>query len=161
MSGLLQNKLEEVRLTNIVGLIKGDYRISSDLKQAISYYQESQAKRYYDIKYALGTRYGMELMNFLAPTKLGRHMYYKFSINWDFVVSNIPGPSEPLLFNDRKVEDVYWWIPNGTGLSISIFAMTYWNKFRLYLTLDNSVDIEGKRLIKYFEHELENAFWPD
>jgi len=74
------------------------------------------------------------------------------------VMTNVPGPREPLYFAGKKIENFIGWVPRTgrVGMGISIFS--YAGKVGIGLVTDEGLIPDPDMILKYFEDEFESLF---
>jgi WS/DGAT/MGAT family acyltransferase len=74
------------------------------------------------------------------------------------VMTNVPGPREPLYFAGKKIENFIGWVPRTgrVGMGISIFS--YAGKVGVGLVTDEGLVPDPDMILKYFEDEFESLF---
>jgi diacylglycerol O-acyltransferase len=70
------------------------------------------------------------------------------------VVSNVPGPREPLQLAGRKVGDMMFWVPHPAGLACGISILSYAGRLRVGVRSDVAVLSDPERIARLFEDEL-------
>jgi len=92
---------------------------------------------------------GTRLLNRLIRSKQGRT-----GLLGNVVLSNVPGPSEPLYFGSTRIEN---WFSTGQILDACTLNMTVWSyagKMNLNVVADSKVVRDGWVLIDYFQECL-------
>lgn len=74
------------------------------------------------------------------------------------VLTNVPGPREPLYFAGKKIENFIGWVPRSgrVGMGISIFS--YAGKVGIGLVTDEGRVPDPDTILEYFEEELDHLF---
>ena len=74
------------------------------------------------------------------------------------VMTNVPGPREPLYFAGKKIENFIGWVPRTgrVGMGISIFS--YAGKIGIGLVTDEGLVPDPDTILKYFEEEFDSLF---
>ena len=137
--------------------LKGKFNISSNLKQWIKNFEESQFSQNMSQNYLLGCRNPLELWCLFSSDLLRRKISYRTEKNWNLIVCHVSGPTEPLLFKGWKTMSVHSWVPSSKWVSTTFMGSSYWGEWRLQLSVDEAVQLDGKRFMRYFESELQNA----
>jgi len=74
------------------------------------------------------------------------------------VLTNVPGPREPLYFAGKKIENFIGWVPRSgrVGMGISIFS--YAGKVGIGLVTDEGLVPDPDTILNYFEDELDYLY---
>lgn len=73
------------------------------------------------------------------------------------VVSNLPGPKEPLYFNGSRLSNMVFWPPQTGSVGIGISIISYAGSVTVGLCCDRAVLDRPAQVIKDFETEMANA----
>jgi WS/DGAT/MGAT family acyltransferase len=77
------------------------------------------------------------------------------------VVTNVPGPREPLYIDGKRLRDVMFWVPHPARLGLGLSILSYAGKVIIGVRVDEAVSKNPGRLVELFEEEasamLENA----
>jgi WS/DGAT/MGAT family acyltransferase len=77
------------------------------------------------------------------------------------VVTNLPGPREPLYIDGKRLRDVMFWVPHTARLGVGLSILSYAGKVIVGVRVDEAVTKHPGRLVELFEEEasrmLENA----
>lgn len=77
------------------------------------------------------------------------------------VVTNVPGPREPLYIDGKRLRDVMFWVPHPARLGLGLSILSYAGKVIIGVRVDEAVSKDPGRLVELFEEEasgmLENA----
>lgn len=150
-------KVEELSMTNHVGIIKGSFDISTNIKECVKHYMNSQLKKYSKRNYALGTCYSLEIWRLFPPKYFQKLFGYRSEQQWDFTLNILHGPKKNLSFDGSRVLNIKSWIPNTTYISTSFCILTYGDEIRLQIMNDKNIDLKLDKIVKYFENELDLA----
>ena len=90
----------------------------------------------------------------LLPEYFKRFSIRSICKNYDFTVSNVPGPKSPLYFAGSKISELIGFTTPGFFTTyIGIF--TYNGSFRLVLSVDKVIDVDPKKLMDIICKEIE------
>jgi WS/DGAT/MGAT family acyltransferase len=77
------------------------------------------------------------------------------------VVTNVPGPREPLYIDGVRLRDVMSWVPHPARLGLGLAILSYAGKVIVGVRVDEAVSKNPRRFVELFEEEasgmLENA----
>ena len=81
-----------------------------------------------------------------------------FANKASMVMTNVPGPQEPLYFAGKKIENFIGWVPRSgrVGMGVSIFS--YAGKVGIGLVTDEGLVPDPEMILKYFEAEFNALF---
>ncbi|HET9595435.1 MAG TPA: WSD1 family O-acyltransferase, partial [Anaeromyxobacteraceae bacterium] len=77
-----------------------------------------------------------------------------FSRKASLVVTNVPGPREPLHLGGRRVDDAMFWVPHPAALGLGVSLLTYAGAVRMGVRADAAVMDDPADLVRRFEAEL-------
>jgi diacylglycerol O-acyltransferase / wax synthase len=98
----------------------------------------------------------LAIMNVLgrAPAAVDHVADELFARKGSLVITNVPGPREPLAIAGRRIKDIFFWAPHpGLGLGVSI--MSYAGNLRLGVRTDAAIEPEPDKLVALLESEIE------
>jgi diacylglycerol O-acyltransferase len=78
-----------------------------------------------------------------------------FAAKASLVVTNVPGPAEPLALAGRRVGSVMFWVPHPSLLGLGVSVLTYAGEVRLGVRADAAVMPRPADLVERAELELE------
>lgn len=90
-----------------------------------------------------------------APLYLSRLALRFFARKASFVVSNVPGPPEPLSLAGRRIRDLMFWVPHPQGLACGASILSYAGTIRVGIRTDAAVIADPQRLAETFADELD------
>ncbi len=71
------------------------------------------------------------------------------------VVTNVPGPREPLYLGGRKLKDLMFWAPHPARLGSNVSIISYNGVVRVGVRGDDNVLPDPEAMVRLFEEELE------
>jgi WS/DGAT/MGAT family acyltransferase len=71
------------------------------------------------------------------------------------VLTNVPGPREPLYLAGRKIDNVMFWVPQSGHLGLGISILSYDGGVRLGIATDAGLVPDPERIVESFEVEFE------
>ncbi len=74
------------------------------------------------------------------------------------VFTNVPGPRAPLYFGHRKIQDIFFWVPQAGRLGLGVSIFSYAGAVRMGVVTDAGLVPDPERLIESFHSELEALF---
>ncbi len=74
------------------------------------------------------------------------------------VMTNVPGPREPLYFTGKKIENFIGWVPRTGRVGMGISIISYAGKVGVGLVTDEGLVPYPDMILKYFEDEIESLY---
>jgi len=90
----------------------------------------------------------------LLPANISKRMAHLFGNKASGVLTNVPGPKQPLYFAGKKINNIMFWVPRSgmVGLGISIFS--YDGKVTVGIASDEGLMPDPEVLLEGFEEEF-------
>lgn len=76
-----------------------------------------------------------------------------FGLKTSLVVTNVPGPREPLFIEGKRLRDVMFWVPHPARLGLGLSVLSYAGKVIVGVRADEAVTKTPGRLVELFEEE--------
>lgn len=76
-----------------------------------------------------------------------------FGLKASLVVTNVPGPREPLFIDSTRLRDVCFWVPHPAKLGLGLSILSYAGKVIVGVRADEAVTKNPARLVELFEEE--------
>ena len=140
----LGNKFGLVFLPLPVG-VSGSYRRLTEVHKRMN---EIKQSRDGPITYALLRAIG------LTPEPVERRIVDLFTGKGTAIVTNVPGPSEPVYLAGKPVSAVLVWAPTSGHIGMSVSIFSYRGKVTVGLMVDAVLIPDPDRVITQLEHEL-------
>ncbi|EFK05476.1 acyltransferase, WS/DGAT/MGAT [delta proteobacterium NaphS2] len=88
------------------------------------------------------------------PPGIAKCLARYFSNKASGILTNVPGPKEPLYFAGSEIKNMMFWVPRAgdVGLGVSIFS--YNGKVSVGIAADEGLMPDGEALLEGFEEEL-------
>ena len=96
----------------------------------------------------------------LVPTRLHGNLVEFFGAKATAVLTNVPGPREPLYLAGRRVTNIMFWVPQSGRLGLGISILSYAGSVMVGIAADAGLIPDPERLIAEFETELAAAIRP-
>lgn len=107
-------------------------------------------KRSYEAPVALGVLHGMGCV----PLGMQRLVQRIFGSKATAVVTNVPGPRQPLFLGGACIEDILFWVPQSGRLGIGISILSYHQRVRLGIATDAGLVPDPHVIAAAFDDEL-------
>ncbi len=140
----LGNKFGLVFLPLPVG-VSGSYRRLTEVQKRMD---EIKQSRDGPITYALLSATG------LTPEPVERRIVDLFTGKGTAIVTNVPGPSEPVYLAGKPVSAVLVWAPSSGHIGMSVSIFSYRGEVTIGLMVDAVLIPDPDRVIAQLEHEL-------
>ena len=76
-----------------------------------------------------------------------------FGLKASLVVTNVPGPREPLFIDGKRLREVVFWVPHPAKLGLGLSILSYAGKVIVGVRVDEAVTKNPVRLVELFEEE--------
>jgi diacylglycerol O-acyltransferase len=76
-----------------------------------------------------------------------------FGLKASLVVTNVPGPREPLFIDGKRLREVIFWVPHPAKLGLGLSILSYAGKVIVGVRVDEAVTKNPRRLVELFEEE--------
>ncbi len=70
------------------------------------------------------------------------------------VMSNVPGPRQPLYFAGKEIKDIMFWVPRIGGLGLGISIISYNGRVSLGICTDTGLVADPNSILRHFENEF-------
>jgi len=92
----------------------------------------------------------------MAPSSLQKPALELLSEKASTVLTNVPGPREPLFLAGAQVRDMMFWVPQTGNVGVGISILSYNGQIFFGLLTDRRLVPDPARIIQRFRPELEN-----
>ena len=89
-----------------------------------------------------------------TPTRVEKVLVDRFTTKGSAVITNVPGPREPVYLAGTPVRGILVWAPCSGGVSMSVAIFSYAGEVTLGLMTDAGLVPDPERIIQAFEPEL-------
>ncbi|HEV2476021.1 MAG TPA: WSD1 family O-acyltransferase, partial [Candidatus Dormibacteraeota bacterium] len=90
----------------------------------------------------------------LAPVEVERLGLRFFGSKATAVLTNVPGPREPLYLAGRKLNRVMFWVPQSGRLGLGISILSYAGGVMLGVATDEGLVADPEKIVDAFEKEF-------
>lgn len=91
----------------------------------------------------------------LSPTQIENIIVAIFGMKGSAVVTNVPGPRQPLYFAGSKINSMMFWVPTPGNISLGVSILSYDNKVIVGFAADAGLIPDPEALLRCFIDELE------
>jgi WS/DGAT/MGAT family acyltransferase len=105
------------------------------------------------IAYALLSAVGM------GPRALQDQVTQVLGANASAVVTNVPGPQQPLFLAGRRITELNFWVPQSGGIGMGISILSYDGGIQFGVVTDAGLVPDPERIVNRFKDEFEKLMW--
>ena len=98
--------------------------------------------------------YGVLSVMGMAPVEVEKLGLRFFGSKATTVLTNVPGPREPLYLGGRKIDQVMFWVPQSGRLGLGISILSYDGGVSLGVATDEGLIPDPERIVAEFEVEF-------
>jgi hypothetical protein len=91
----------------------------------------------------------------LSPTQVEDIIVSIFGMKGTAVITNVPGPRQPLYFAGQKIETLMFWVPTPANLAVGVSIISYAGQVILGVTTDEGLIPDPENILRSFYDELE------
>ncbi len=99
--------------------------------------------------------YGILGLIGLTPPQVERRLVDMFASKSTLVLTNVPGPRQPVYFAGTRVAGVIPWVPAGGSIGLGASIFSYDGRVTVGLRADAGLIADPGPIIESFQHELE------
>ena len=89
-----------------------------------------------------------------TPPQVEQRLVDVFSAKATAVLTNVPGPAQPVWFAGAKVAGVIAWVPTAGTASMGLSIFSYAGGVTVGFQVDARLVPDPDRIVDYFEHEM-------
>ncbi len=98
--------------------------------------------------------YGILGLIGLTPVQVEQRLVDMFSSKCTLVLTNVPGPRQPVYFAGTRVSGVVGWVPAGGSIGFGVAIFSYAGKVMVAVRSDAGLIPDPEAIVKAFEREL-------
>lgn len=91
----------------------------------------------------------------LSPTQVEDIIVSIFGMKGTAVITNVPGPRQPLYFAGQKIETLMFWVPTPANLAVGVSIISYAGQVILGVTTDEGLIPDPENILRSFYDELD------
>ena len=113
-------------------------------------------KRMRSIKESAEAFVGFQVMKIMGipPQALSRKGARFFASKFTGILSNVPGPRQPLYFTDKMIKNMMFWVPRSGDVAIGISIISYAGNVSLGIATDTRVAPDPEKITEYFSDDF-------
>jgi diacylglycerol O-acyltransferase / wax synthase len=90
-----------------------------------------------------------------VPAELEKRVVTMFGSRATTVLTNVPGPSNPISLNGNEIDSIMFWVPQSGGLGLGLSILSYAGKVRVGVVADAGLVPDPEALVEDFEEAFE------
>lgn len=90
----------------------------------------------------------------MLPPGIAKNMAHLFGNKASAVLTNVPGPREPLYFAGKKINNIMFWVPRSGAVGLGISILSYDGKVTVGLAADEGLMPDPEVFLEDFEDEF-------
>jgi WS/DGAT/MGAT family acyltransferase len=91
----------------------------------------------------------------MSPTQVENIILSIFGMKGTAVITNVPGPRQPLYFAGQLIETLMFWVPTPANLAVGVSILSYAGKVILGVATDEGLIPDPENILQSFYDELE------
>lgn len=95
--------------------------------------------------------YGPKLVQEQVTTLLGN--------NASAVMTNVPGPQQPLYFAGRRIVELDFWVPQSGGIGMGVSILSYDGRIQFGVMTDEGLVPDPDKIVNRFADEFDKLLW--
>ena len=92
----------------------------------------------------------------LMPPGIAKSMAHYFSNKASGILTNVPGPREPLYFSGSEIKNIMFWVPRAGDVGLGVSILSYNDRVSVGIAADEGLMPDGEALLEGFEEELDH-----
>ena len=95
----------------------------------------------------------LSIVGFMPPG-IAKNMAHYFSSKASGILTNVPGPGDPLYFAGSEIKNMMFWVPRAGDVGLGVSILSYNGKVTVGIAADEGLMPDGESLLEGFEEEL-------
>jgi WS/DGAT/MGAT family acyltransferase len=91
----------------------------------------------------------------MTPTQVENIIVAIFGLKGTAVITNVPGPRQPLYFAGQKIETLMFWVPTPANQSVGVSIISYSGQVVLGVATDEGLVPDPENILQSFYDELD------
>jgi hypothetical protein len=75
------------------------------------------------------------------------------------VMTNVPGPQQPLYFAGKRISELEFWVPQSGGIGMGVSILSYDGRIQFGVITDAGLVPDPDRIVERFPDEFEQLLW--
>ncbi|MDM8518034.1 wax ester/triacylglycerol synthase family O-acyltransferase [Desulfobacterales bacterium HSG16] len=92
----------------------------------------------------------------MSPSKLAKRAAHIFANKSTAVLTNVPGPKQPLYFCGEEVKNMMFWVPRSGRVGLGISILSYNDTVTVGLATDDGLVPDPEKILEGFEDDFNN-----
>ena len=90
----------------------------------------------------------------IMPPGIAKSLAHYFSNKASGILTNVPGPRDPLYFAGSEIKNLMFWVPRAGNVGLGVSIMSYNGRVSVGIAVDEGLMPDGEALLEGFEDEL-------
>lgn len=90
-----------------------------------------------------------------TPSEIQKLVVNIFGTKGTCIMTNVPGPKDPLYFGGKKMDHMMFWVPRSGNVGLGISILSYAGEVRLGVATDAGLVPDPEKIVEGFHAELE------
>jgi diacylglycerol O-acyltransferase / wax synthase len=95
----------------------------------------------------------------MGPTSLQRRILDLLSSRASAVMTNVPGPQQPLYMGGARLREIVFWVPQSGDIGMGISVMSYDDGVQFGIITDTSLVADPESIARLFAQQFEHLLW--
>jgi WS/DGAT/MGAT family acyltransferase len=91
----------------------------------------------------------------MSPSQIERIIIAIFGMKGTAVMTNVPGPRQPLYLAGAKIDNLVFWVPTPANLGLGVSIISYAGRVTLGIAADENLIPDPEAIIENFSQELD------
>jgi WS/DGAT/MGAT family acyltransferase len=91
----------------------------------------------------------------MSPNQLENIIVSIFGMKGTAVITNVPGPRQPLYFAGQKIETLMFWVPTPANLGVGVSIISYAGQIFIGVATDEGLVPDPENILQSFYEELD------
>jgi WS/DGAT/MGAT family acyltransferase len=75
------------------------------------------------------------------------------------VMTNVPGPAQPLYFAGRRIDEIEFWVPQSGSIGMGVSILSYDGRIQFGIITDAGLVPDPDAIVERFAYEFEQLLW--
>jgi diacylglycerol O-acyltransferase len=95
----------------------------------------------------------------MGPRALQDQVTHLLSDSATAVMTNVPGPQQPLYFAGRRIVEQDFWVPQSGGIGMGVSILSYDGRIQFGIITDEGLVADPQRIVDRFGEEFDRLMW--
>jgi len=94
-----------------------------------------------------------------GPRVLQEQVTHLLGANASAVMTNVPGPQQPLYFAGKRIVELDFWVPQSGGIGMGVSILSYDGRIQFGVITDAGLVPDPDRIVGRFDDEFAKLLW--